>query len=719
MDFQVTRGGDVDTDGVHEIIEFAWLIIDVHAKVVTESKQTYVKPECHPVLSEGCQALTGISQETIESGGKLQDCVSEFNDYVYKNITSQNKDFCIVTDGDVHLKRWLRSDAKRKNIKLAAHYARFVDLRSEFINFYPNFAGATNAISIADRLTVYIPEEVDGGLKMCEVIGQVVIKMLIAGAPMQKTITIPDDYDPTVDPLYAPGGAKYMEISRALGSREPALSMIARVRGLPYSAATSDIEEFFRGCAILKDGINFVLSHGGRPAGEAFVTFETENDCRRALMRDRDLMNKRYVEVYPSGEDEKHVAITNAESYSVDNSSSFGDPSTSYKGVVKLRGLPYSITSDEIRNFFGHLTIADDGITICLSRDGRNNGEAFVEFTEEYLVDEAVKRDRQMIGNRYVEVFRSSKADIEGYHKEKESGHPSQRYTLSANGEFFLRMRGLPFSIREPQLMEFFQKADVAPIGICLVYNSRDYPTGEAFVEFADGQDLMKGLTLHRENIGHRYVELFRTTRSAAMYALRMPVYPPVCQHVSYLAPLPAPVPNLSCPLAPPPHPLLAPTPSWFTLPSPLPECSCSHPDSARSQTMQHMPQAMAMHPYNPMGMGGMDPSGMQGMVGMDMSGMGMGMGMPAMNGYMTGMASTAGCVKIRGLPYRATVNDIADFFNGFSFNRETIQISMGYDGRSTGEGWITFDSPEEASRAVAMRNGQNIGNRYVELYLV
>uniref|UniRef100_A0A7S4KU19 RRM domain-containing protein n=1 Tax=Guillardia theta TaxID=55529 RepID=A0A7S4KU19_GUITH len=168
------------------------------------------------------------------------------------------------------------------------------------------------------------------------------------------------------------------------------------------------------------------------------------------------------------------------------------------------------------------------------------------------------------------------------------------------------------------------------------------------------------------------------------MYALRMPFYPPG-------------------PPAPPPA-MMSHAPYYDLGGYDMP------------QAMPPMPHAMGMHaPYNPMGM---DPTGMQGMMGMDMSGMAMA-GMPAMNGYMTGMPSNAGCVKIRGLPYRATVNDIADFFNGFAFNRETIQISMGYDGRSTGEGWITFDTPEEASRAVSMRNGQNIGNRYVELYMV
>jgi RNA recognition motif-containing protein len=77
----------------------------------------------------------------------------------------------------------------------------------------------------------------------------------------------------------------------------------------------------------------------------------------------------------------------------------------------------------------------------------------------------------------------------------------------------------------------------------------------------------------------------------------------------------------------------------------------------------------------------------------------------------------TTGLVKIRGLPYRVTAMDIATFFHGFSFHPEMIQIAMGGDGRPNGEAYCTFVSPEEAQRAIYMKNRQHIGNRYVEIF--
>ena len=77
----------------------------------------------------------------------------------------------------------------------------------------------------------------------------------------------------------------------------------------------------------------------------------------------------------------------------------------------------------------------------------------------------------------------------------------------------------------------------------------------------------------------------------------------------------------------------------------------------------------------------------------------------------------TSGLVKIRGLPYRATPVDIAEFFRGFSFHPELIQIGLGADGRPNGEALCTFVSPEEAQRAIYARNRQHMGNRYVEMF--
>jgi len=82
----------------------------------------------------------------------------------------------------------------------------------------------------------------------------------------------------------------------------------------------------------------------------------------------------------------------------------------------------------------------------------------------------------------------------------------------------------------------------------------------------------------------------------------------------------------------------------------------------------------------------------------------------------MVGMP-TSGLVKIRGLPYRATPMDIANFFAGFSFHPELIQFGMGADGRPNGECWCTFVSPEEAQRAIISRNKHSMGSRYVEMF--
>lgn len=73
--------------------------------------------------------------------------------------------------------------------------------------------------------------------------------------------------------------------------------------------------------------------------------------------------------------------------------------------VVKLRGLPWSATVEEILKFFRDSKIAGDtdGIHMTSSREGRPSGEAFVEFESEEDLNEALKRDRDHMGNRYIE----------------------------------------------------------------------------------------------------------------------------------------------------------------------------------------------------------------------------------------------------------------------------------------------------------------------------
>ena len=73
--------------------------------------------------------------------------------------------------------------------------------------------------------------------------------------------------------------------------------------------------------------------------------------------------------------------------------------------------------------------------------------------------------------------------------------------------------------------------------------------------------------------------------------------------------------------------------------------------------------------------------------------------------------------MKMRGLPYRISHHDILDFFRGFDVIPQSVQLGTNSDGRSSGEAWVTFGSPEESQRAIFEKNRQHLGSRYVEIF--
>lgn len=60
--------------------------------------------------------------------------------------------------------------------------------------------------------------------------------------------------------------------------------------------------------------------------------------------------------------------------------------------------------------------------------------------------------------------------------------------------------------------------------GILFVKKSDGRATGDAFVLFAVEGDAPKALSRHRESIGNRYIELFRST-TAEVQQVSLPLY--------------------------------------------------------------------------------------------------------------------------------------------------------------------------------------------------
>ncbi|KAL7985799.1 hypothetical protein Chor_010965 [Crotalus horridus] len=178
--------------------------------------------------------------------------------------------------------------------------------------------------------------------------------------------------------------------------------------------------------------------------------------------------------------------------------------------VVKVRGLPWSCSADEVQRFFSECKILNgsSGVRFIYTREGRPSGEAFVELETEEDVKLALKKDRETMGHRYVEVFKSNNVEMDWVLKHTGPNSPD-----TAN-DGFVRLRGLPFGCSKEEIVQFFSGLEIVPNGITLPVDFQGRSTGEAFVQFASQEIAEKALKKHKERIGHRYIEIFKSSRA-------------------------------------------------------------------------------------------------------------------------------------------------------------------------------------------------------------
>jgi len=82
-------------------------------------------------------------------------------------------------------------------------------------------------------------------------------------------------------------------------------SKVLRLRGVPFQAETSDIVNFLAEYFVDPNQVSFLRNADGRPTGEAFVMFHTEEFAERALNeKQQHLIHGRYIELFRSSEDE-------------------------------------------------------------------------------------------------------------------------------------------------------------------------------------------------------------------------------------------------------------------------------------------------------------------------------------------------------------------------------------------------------------------------------
>mmetsp|Transcript_11902 Transcript_11902/g.28500 ORF Transcript_11902/g.28500 Transcript_11902/m.28500 type:complete len:351 (-) Transcript_11902:224-1276(-) len=75
------------------------------------------------------------------------------------------------------------------------------------------------------------------------------------------------------------------------------------------------------------------------------------------------------------------------------------------------------------------------------------------------------------------------------------------------------------------------------------------------------------------------------------------------------------------------------------------------------------------------------------------------------------------GFLRMRGLPFSATKDDIAKFFESYNPVLDSIVLTYRSDGRATGEAYVAFGSPDASKSAMDLHR-KSMGSRYIELFL-
>ncbi|XP_073452559.1 heterogeneous nuclear ribonucleoprotein H3 isoform X1 [Aquarana catesbeiana] len=360
--------------------------------------------------------------------------------------------------------------------------------------------------------------------------------------------------------------------------------------------------------------------------------------------------------------------------------------------IVRVRGLPWSCTREEVLEFFSaDCNIADGagGIHFTMSKEGRPSGEAFIVLETEEDLKKSLEKDRKYMGHRYIEVFKSNNTEMEWVLKHSSAGDSES----STDGT--VRLRGLPFGCSKEEIVQFFSGLRIVPNGITLTVDYQGRSTGEAFVQFASKEIAEKALGKHKERIGHRYIEIFKSSRS-----------------------------EIRSSYDPPRRMMGGQRPGPYDRPM-----GGGGGGSGGGRGAYYGAGRGNMYDRMRGGGGGGYGGGYGGFDeysgynnygfgdGFDdrlRESRGMTQGYPGAADGGTGFHS-GHFVHMRGLPFRASESDIASFFSPLTPIR--VHIDIGADGRATGEADVEFATHEDAVAAMS-KDKNNMQHRYIELFL-
>uniref|UniRef100_A0A3Q2Z6X6 Epithelial splicing regulatory protein 2 n=1 Tax=Hippocampus comes TaxID=109280 RepID=A0A3Q2Z6X6_HIPCM len=623
------NGGKLGSDE-REIILLVWQIVDLREKKVGKLHRCLVKPDTLE-LADQCKEETGLSLDDVVNAEPLDKVLLQFQQSVTSELKCLDRSsYTLCVNSPLVIRQVLHPEASKKNLVLPECFFSFVDLRKEFEKCCPN-TGPANKLEIASML-----------------------ERIFFSSPPPRFSSFLLHLDHNFSLVET---VKYKFDSGTCSKTEPVDNeTIIRARGLPWQSSDQDIARFFKGLNIAKGGVALCLNAQGRRNGEALVRFVNSEHRDLALERHKHHMGSRYIEVYKAT-GEEFLKIAGGTSNEVTQFLSKEN-----QVIIRMRGLPFTATPQEVLDFLGPespVTDGAEGLLFVKYPDGRPTGDAFVLFSCDEYAQNAMKKHRQILGKRYIELFRSTAAEVQQVLTRYLStplistlpASPIVPVPVLATPPFLptasssrdcVRLRGLPYTAGIEDILEFMGEhtADIKPHGVHMVLNQQGRPSGDAFIQMkSPDKAFMVSQKCHKKTMKDRYVEVFQCSTEEMSIVLMGGTL-----NRSGLSPPPCKLPCLS-----PPTAYAFPTP-----PTILSEAALYQPPllaAPRPHQATHSP-ALAYYPPQPHLYMNMNYTAYYPRYA------------PAASSPV--LPQPGALVRMQGLPYNTGVKDILSFFQGY-----------------------------------------------------
>ena len=566
------------------------------------------------------------------------------------------------------------------------------------------------------------------------------------------------------------------QLSSEMGGMEKSdENFVVRLRGLPWQITEEDIVGFFSGAVVLPNGVFFRRDSSGRPTGEGYVRLESQKDVDEALKCHKNYIGKRYIEVFSSSMDEWNRA-TASSSFNRNYSTSFNNTSGndgysrfnrrgnrgSYHNhhthhhhqhvdyypplnfsegyVIRMRGLPFSASIEDVLNFFHGLNVSSSDVFVLTKPSGSVTGDAYVRFHSSREFNDALALHNSRIGRRYIELFKSSNDELSSmlprysylrsssssprtsynrnyedkrsfnrhpstssYYNQPSHHHHSSPQSSSSYychpSNCMVRLRGLPYTVSIRDIEEFFGGIRIIRNGIHLTPElSR---SGEAYVEFYNEDDKMIALSRQGQRMESRYIDVYPVSESEYYHVIRgsnIPSSYSSSSRYSNSSSSSMVDPNLVRMLQTSGNSNSgrhnSPSNYYDSIQNRSSDISSysgyNQPHSNEYTSSNTFSSTSASYSYSPH--------------------------MQHHNTTQITNTSLGGSVVIRGLAATTTVADIQKYFAGYQILPDSIQVASNVE-RTVFEATVRFSTVSEASRVLREKESGYIGSSYVKLY--